>query len=425
MNYIFRLTFMNMKIKKARTILTLLGVTIGVIAVVSLLSLGIGVKKEFLSMYGDSDSLREIVVEAPVNNNNRKMLLTEHNIARLENIDKVLYVYPRYDVVSEIKIGNYTAYVNITGLPADELYGLDFSAQSDTELQAQKPSLILGNSLGYLLYNRNTGEAYADMDGSLKDYIGKKIQVVMGYGDNEITDRIEVAGVMEGDADDFTEKSQNVYCDIDSLIRYLKKKSCDDDIIGQPLDKNGNAYSDWVYTSAVVVTDDVDSVDFVVKKLKDMGYTTSNNKEYRDQAQKTIRIIQLLLGGIGAIALIVAVIGISNTMTTSVYDRVGEIGLLKVLGCDIGEIHQMFLLESGIFGLIGGLLGVFISFVLKNIINKISASIFLLEKGTELAVMPMWLGVLAVVAAMLLGILAGYIPARWAAGLKPLEAMNK
>lgn len=67
-------------------------------------------------------------------------------------------------------------------------------------------------------------------------------------------------------------------------------------------------------------------------------------------------MIQLLLGGIGMIALIVAVIGISNTMTTSVFDRVNEIGILKVLGRDIDELRLLFLMEAAVIGLVGGVL---------------------------------------------------------------------
>ena len=151
--------------------------------------------------------------------------------------------------------------------------------------------------------------------------------------------------------------TQSIYCDIDVLRAYLKKHAAQGNVLGQPLDKNGNAYTLWVYSSVVVEVGKMEDVEFVVKKLQDMGYQTTNMKEYRDTAMRTVRMLELLLGGIGLISFLVAAIGISNTMTTAVYDRVAEIGTLKVLGCEKRELMAMILLEAGIYGLVGGACG--------------------------------------------------------------------
>ena len=126
------------------------------------------------------------------------------------------------------------------------------------------------------------------------------------------------------------------------------------------------------------------------------------------------------------IALIVAVIGISNTMTTSVYDRITEIGILKVLGCDMDELLYLFLLESGILGGIGGLIGIVLSYVLTQFgINYLGVKLLAMPKGTCLAVIPPKLAVGAFFFSVVLGLLAGYFPARWASKLKPMDAMQK
>jgi len=220
-------------------------------------------------------------------------------------------------------------------------------------------------------------------------------------------------------------ESQSVYCDLDVLLRYLKRKSPDGNIVGQPVDAEGNAYKDFIYSSAVVVVDDINEVDAVVKKLQDMGFQTENEKEYLDSVKKTLKVVQLLLGGIGMIALVVAVIGISNTMTTAVYDRINEIGILKVLGCDLDELLYLFLLESGILGAMGGVVGIAVSYGIRGIINKLGVMLLEFAKGTQLAVIPWWLVLAAVVFSTVLGILAGYFPARWAVKLKPIDAVRK
>ena len=136
-------------------------------------------------------------------------------------------------------------------------------------------------------------------------------------------------------------------------------------------------------------------------------------------------MIQLLLAGIGMIALLVAVIGIGNTMTTAVYDRINEIGILKVLGCDPDELKTLFLLESAILGGIGGVTGIGISYgLIYLIINKLAIGYLKLEKGTQLAIIPPWLALAAIAFAVVLGIIAGYLPARWAAKLKPIKAVT-
>jgi ABC-type antimicrobial peptide transport system permease subunit len=230
---------------------------------------------------------------------------------------------------------------------------------------------------------------------------------------------------MEGDDNSYTTESQSIYCDLDVLLKYLKKHSSNGVIIGQPTDEEENPYKDFVYTSAVVIVDDVNQVDDVVKKLQDMGFQTENEKEYLDSVKKTLKVVQLLLGGIGMIALVVAVIGISNTMTTAVYDRINEIGILKVLGCDMDELQFLFLLESGILGVAGGIAGVVVSYGIRGIINKIGVVLLEFDKGTELAVIPWWLVLAAILFSTILGIVAGYFPARWAARLKPIEAVQR
>ena len=150
----------------------------------------------------------------------------------------------------------------------------------------------------------------------------------------------------------------------------------------------------------------------VEKRLQDMGFQTYSNKEFLDSTQRSIKIAQFVLGGIGMIALIVAVIGIGNTMATSVYDRIHEIGILKVLGCDPDELLNLFLLESGILGGIGGLIGIFCSYgIVAFGVNTLAVKLLAMPKGTTLAVIPFWLAAAAFFFAVLLG----------ASKLRPIE----
>ncbi len=426
MGWMIRLSLMNMKRRKARTVLTVLGVTIGVISIVSLLALGFGVKKELLSEFENENTVKTITGSGGESYKEKSKLLTDRTLEKFREIERVSYVYPRYEIGAVVNIGKYTTYTNIVGIPTEQLEQLKLSENSALQGYSNKPGLIFGNSMGMFFYNSKTGLSYSKGEGERLDaLVNTSVNVDFGYGDTSFSTRLKVTGVLEGDEDDYSEQSQNIYCDLDKLERFLKRSSQSNDLSIQPTDANGNSYKEWIYTSAVVVVDDIKDVDFVVKKLQDMGFETFNAKEYLESAKKQMKMIQLLLGGIGTIALVVAVIGISNTMTTSVYDRINEIGMLKVIGCDTDELLGMFLFESGVLGFAGGLFGVGMSYGIKGIINKVAVALLDFEKGVVLAVIPLWLVFTAIILSTILGILAGYIPARWASRLNPLEALRK
>ena len=88
-------------------------------------------------------------------------------------------------------------------------------------------------------------------------------------------------------------------------------------------------------------------------------------------------MIQADLGGIGAVYLLVAAIGIANTMMMSIYERTKEIGVLKVLGCSLKTIRNMFLIEAGFIGFIGGIIGLILSLLVSVLINQFLAATFL------------------------------------------------
>ena len=131
--------------------------------------------------------------------------------------------------------------------------------------------------------------------------------------------------------------------------------------------------------------------------------------------------VQLVLGGIGAVSLLVAAIGITNTMMMSIYERTKEIGIMKVLGCDLRNIQMMFLMEAGFIGFIGGIVGLVFSFAISILINQIVAS---MGNMMTLSYIPPWLALLSLVFAILVGMIAGFFPSLRAMRLSPLAAIR-
>lgn len=449
MGWIWHLCLMNMKRRKIRTFLTVLGVMIGVISVVALMSVGLGVKKEMIDSVVDSGSVNQIKVYSETGGKHKDRMITDKTIETFSKFPNVSGCYSVYEVPVTMKYGEYEYYGNLVGVPGDELSTWKLVNGENVIKDSDGKGFAAGSSVGKLFFNPNTYTSFEKKEkkgiGSLT---GRRFDTVFGWGnENAKTVKLKLTGVLadesadkasDDDSDDdsdntegevytstYSEKSQTIYCDMDYLKSLLSRVSVDGKLEGQPVDGNGNSYREFIYTAAIVTVDDTNNVDAIVKKFQDMGYQTENAKEYLDTIQKYLKMIQLLLGGIGTIALVVAVIGISNTMTTSVFDRVNEIGILKVLGCDIDELRLLFLAEAAIIGAAGSVLGVGCSYGVKVIIDKCAVSMFHLAKGTNISYIPWWLALAGMMGSVVLGVAAGYFPARWATKLRPIDAVTR
>ncbi len=198
-------------------------------------------------------------------------------------------------------------------------------------------------------------------------------------------------------------------------------------IPGQPTTKSGKAVKGIFYNSIVVGVDDMNRVSEVQNAISQMGYSAESNADWVESMQGQYKNIQLALGGIGAVSLLVAAIGIANTMMMSIYERTKEIGIMKVLGCDLGNIQAMFLIEAGYIGLLGGVFGSLLSWGLSFGINRfINSGQMGIDVGSAAGIsyIPAWLILLAVVFSVLVAMVAGFFPSLRAMRLSPLAAIR-
>ncbi|MDD6071162.1 MAG: FtsX-like permease family protein, partial [Clostridiales bacterium] len=240
---------------------------------------------------------------------------------------------------------------------------------------------------------------------------------------------IKVTGVTAGDVETYTEYSYYCYTRMDDLKDFLKKNySLNDVIPGQPTDKNGKPYRDLKYSQLTVKVDDSSNVETVLEEIQNMGYRADANKEWLEEIEKEFMIIEAVLGGIGAVAMLVAAISIANTMTMSIYERTKEIGVMKVLGCGLGNIRSMFLAEAAFIGFLGGIVGIVFSYTLSLVLNKVAPSVvgdsMGIAEGTNISVIPLWLVLLAIAFSTIIGMIAGFFPAQRATKLSPLAAIR-
>jgi len=123
------------------------------------------------------------------------------------------------------------------------------------------------------------------------------------------------------------------------------------------------------------MADSVENVQDIQDTIKKMGYKSSSMSDYTQQIENFSKTIQMVLGGVGAISMLVAAISIANTMIMSIYERTKEIGVMKVLGCQIVDIKKLFLFEAAMMGLIGGVIGITLSYGASYLLNTFGGAL--------------------------------------------------
>ncbi len=450
----------NLLRRKLRTVLTVLGVIIGTASIVVMVSLGIGLNEMTIAQISSWGSLTTIDVspssgdagyssygggDAALSSSSAEPnYITDDVIRQFSQLEHVDGVSPVLQINVILRQGAYEAsYVSIQGVSQSRLAQLHVGEGRLPE--SGEMALFVGNTVVQQFYNAKTGKGYWDT-GELPqiDFLGKPLFVIFdvnayyqtqgsgGSGDDDAASvkppkkyMIPACGLMAGEVTDYSNDSYNIYTDVDGLKEQLRKAFKRGTVIpGQPTNKKGKPLNYMVYNSAEVFVDDMNNVQTVQKQLADMGYQVSSQMDWLESSRQQSNMVQAVLGGIGAVSLFVAAIGIANTMMMSIYERTKEIGVMKVLGCDMGDIRNMFLIESGFIGLMGGIAGILLSCGISAVINRLVDMQTLYGVAGNLSQIPLWLALAAVVFAVFVGMASGFMPALRAMKLSPLAAIR-
>lgn len=418
--------FKNLWRRKLRTILTILGVVIGTFSIVIMMSLGFAMTSGYKEQLEEWGSLTLIEVNQYNYNYNedigmgvsQKQVLNDTLVETFKNIPHVKAVTPLLNVSANLKSGKYQSYISITGIDVNTMDYFDFpNIAEGNGLSEDNPNAILFGKEACYFYNpKATNYKYSEE--SPVNLMNDKIQITFDeIWDESKTpkyDKLQVAGIFEESNGD---TSYNAYADINQVKKWYKQQQ----------KSNKSSEKDFSYQTIWVSVDDIKNVAIVQQQIKDMGYGTYSLADNLDSMTETSNMLQIILGGIGAVSLLVSAIGIANTMIMSIYERTKEIGVMKVLGCLVTDIRKLFLFEASIIGFVGGALGVGLSYLSSYILNKYAPQIgSALGLGTSsaISVIPPWLAIVAVIFAVVIGIISGAYPARRATKIKALEAMK-
>ena len=418
----------NLKRRKGRVVLTAIGVIIGTAAVVTLVSLGAGLQKNATSqLWGINDlSSIEVYPGYPEMGGSRMVVeITEDDIKKitpetiaafeaLPGVERVI-IKQYINAGMEIKLDKLTAWTNMMGVNLDDLAEMGLEAQSGvTELA--KGTVIVGSAIKNNFFDPN--QRPGDEPPEFPDLMGKTLKVdVIKWtedgGETRKTYRLLVAGVLE---ETRGESDYTMYLNWDTVTQINEW------VAGKRIDFNKEGYNNVTVKAA-----SPDVVLDVTQQITDLGYMAYTPQEAVEGINSFFTIMQIIFGGVGAIALLVAAIGIENTMAMAILERTREIGIMKAIGATNNNILSIFLGEAAGIGFLGGVGGFILGWAICGIINILAGSYLTSQSGggTTIATsIPFWLPLFSIVFATLVGLISGLYPALSAATLVPVNALK-
>lgn len=450
----------NLWRRKLRTFLTVLGVIIGTSSIVLMISLGLAMSKNFQNQVeqwgsltvidvhstGGWDSGGGMVVIGGDGSSSNQGQLDDQTIEEFKNIPNVEMVIPRIEAHANLVIGKYVSPwgINIIGMDPEMMAALDYTvAEGRDMLENERNTIIIGAEIPMELakkgkmpnweqrerapvnfFEDRTQITFEDFDpygGHQQDFGGSETKVKLPRPLN-----VKIVGILpEGD----WETAYSVFMPTKEVIKLIEERErYEEKLNGKPRSKKKGP---MVYNNVKVKVNDMNNVETVQETLNNMGYSAYSNMDTLNQMNEMARGIQLVLGGIGAISLLVAAIGITNTMIMAIYERTREIGIMKVIGAVISDIRKMFLLESAFIGFLGGLIGIIFCYGISWVMNTFGAGLAEGMMGggygdakTYVSIIPFWLSLFALAFSTVIGLLAGYFPAKRAMQLSALSAIR-
>lgn len=444
----------NLFKRKVRTLLTVAGVIIGTCAIVVMVSFGIGINESMNTMMEGMGDLTIV----QINNYNQtpeSTPLDDEMIAQIEAIPHVAAVTPVYTLdwnAVTINSGKYAYQGQIYGVNMKSLADFGYTVQEGSLPgdDFQENMILFGWSALYNFYNtkktsNNMIFAQPDATGKIPDpYVDPmkdELELVINEMQGNLDEgtgtttaskkqkpiKLECIGVMGDDWSRNPPPGYAVFMD----VSFAKKLQAEYNKIND-IDTTNMSSS---YDNVSVKAESVEYVAEVEEAIQALGFADTYSMEsIRKPLEEQMNTIQIILGGLGAISLLVAALGITNTMIMSIYERTREIGVMKVLGCVVGNIRTMFLVEAGTIGFMGGVLGLAFSYGISFAINSFAAGgnsislggiLGVGVTGSNVSIIPIWLAAGALVFATMIGLISGFYPANRAVKISALTAIKQ
>lgn len=415
--------WINMWKRKARTIFTMSGVIIGCLAVFIIVSITNGFEKYLNeSMNGLMDT--SVITVQPFwgetnEDKNTKTTLDDKCVEEIKKLGFVENVTPKRMTSAEFNIANAMNYSSI--ISKDSYDDIEADLVVGRVPRKDSKEIVLGVEVANSFLGYDWGEKVDDLS-EYNELIGKKVKIGTGsYVDEngqETTSKVisgKVVGIVNGSGEykysslvtgrlyDNIVQSQ-IYYGKDEINRLLKE-----------------------YNEIAVKVYNKNNLEEYENVLKEMGYQTYSFREFEEDTKKILMGVNIILGSLAGVSLLVAALGITNTMDMAIYERNKEIGVIKVIGGDLNDVRKIFVGEACAISGIGGIISIILGLLISGVINLVAENITqtLIDQPIKSIAIPsisLVLGVL--VFCLIIGFISGILPANKAAKTDVITAIR-
>ena len=417
-----RTAFENLRRRPVRNVLTAAGVLIGIVTLVAMVSFGVGVQNEvnrnfetvglenvfvYPSFPEDEDTLDPFGIRQP------EQPLTPEIVSEFREMPEVESVTPVLNLPSNIEVS--LGYEGLS-LPVRFTGGFGNSHQPgprflDPQEMLAGELLDEGETQGLVIPEGLADQLLETSIGSYEELLGESVALTVRLPRGETQ---EFSTVIIG--------VQQVGGTRSVDVGVIERTAIKGWWYGRPdtLTTDG-------YDSLVVRGVDNSAIPAILAAAEEMNVEAQSLGAFLEIANRVLAIMQALLGSVGALALLVATLGVANTMMMAIYERTREIGVLKALGARNKEVRRMFTADAVLLGLIGGFVGLILGILLGRLVDW-AGHLYLASEGVtgigRMSIVPPWLAIGAILFAGFIGILGGLYPASRAARLDPVDALK-
>ena len=395
---ILRLSTRMFRTNRSRTILTILGISVGIGTILFLVSLGYGLQRLILSQITTSESLLSLDVGT---GDLASLKLDNKAVSSIKEIPGVEKISPLVSLSVQMSIADISSEI-IANFASSDYFNLEGTMLKKgnfySETSEDKNKVIISSS-ALRLFSLDEANCF-NKKISFTLFVPNKDRESEDLARNSVnlTGAFQIVGIIE------EENSNYVYLPFS---------------ISQ-----GLGIEDYSKLKVKVVDDD--SLDLVRERIIEKGFIVSALSDIIEQANQIFKVVQIVLALFGIVALIVSAIGMFNTMTIALLERIQEIGVMKAMGASNADIWNMFLGESVIIGFFGGVGGIVVGIVGGELFNYgINFLAGMLGGGKiDLFWTPLWFIFLIIIFSTLVGLATGFYPASRAAKINCLEALR-